>query len=597
MTRQINGPVVSPAPKQQTATAELPHLPSVATTIAGGSDPVQRTEPIPTERIPQAFASLGPTVSAGSAPGPVDPATAAVPSTPPRHIPSIVNSPLGTSPVSPSKVSSLAGMSKVLPSSPLAFGSSQFSSPASPSKPSVFGQLHYHAFTPPGGGASLAPSPLHASPSPAGKNGQSALNMSLAPGYSSFGTPATSQGTGVAPQQEEIKASTELLLGGKFHDPTQTAAEGSSATSLDVNQASNNTSMTLLSGSYDEGNAPPAERIVTPNLYLSDLESYKIQYDGTLPCETNDPDLHDPILAATYVGLWALMKRWVYTSFLHRGVPVPPPGSKGGGVWFSVWGDCVSGLTQLTASSAMLLVQSGVFVNAVRVDPRKMMSAPTKENGPNRRLNVNGKVAIFVSAGLCTQSHIIDVIETTGPVVRCHKFIYMTFHNQDWERWMSFMCLCFGQPHLFANMYGPSIQFGTMLIARNSASSHVTSDPIENWGNPALTSHIPASKNSSAPSTPQTPNMGRPTYSVSKKYALMPDDKIPAYNAVGINFDLPNLDSKLAPWSGDIPKGSFIVVGYTATTFQGNAAGQSGKQEHIGCNILWIVVCGVPKRD
>ncbi|KAJ7684929.1 hypothetical protein DFH06DRAFT_1313304 [Mycena polygramma] len=427
--------------------------------------------------------------------------------------------------------------------------------------------------------------------------------MSLNPPFSSFGTP--SLGTDVTqPDTEDTD-----LLGGHFHDPSQTLAQPSSTT-LDVNYdtdgsavqtGTSDTSMTLLEGNYAKPKSRTAERIVTPGLYLSDLSTYKVYYDGSIPCETNDPDLHDPALARTYNGLWALPKRWVYASFLHHGVPVPPPGSKGGGVWFSVWGKCVEGLTQLTASSAMMLIQCGTFINAVRIDPRKMTSTPTKEGSSNRRLNVDGKVAIFVSAGLCTQSKIMEVIETTGPIVRRHKFLYMTFHNQDWERWMSFMCLCFGQPHLFATLHGPSLQFGTMLIMKNSAAN-TDSAPIEDWGNPLLTSHIPASRNSSAPTTPQTPNRGgRPDYTVSKKYALMPDDRIPAYNAVGLDFDfrvdLPQMASKLPPWLGEVPKGAFIVVGYTATTFQGNASGQSGKQEHIGCNILWVVVCALPKRE
>ncbi|KAJ7462387.1 hypothetical protein B0H11DRAFT_1718136, partial [Mycena galericulata] len=72
---------------------------------------------------------------------------------------------------------------------------------------------------------------------------------------------------------------------------------------------------------------------------------------------------------------------------------------------------------------------------------------------------------------------------------------------------------------------------------------------------------------------------------------------VPVYDATSKNFDflkdLPTMKSVLPVWSGEVPIGSFVVVGYTAVTYSGKA-GDHGYQVHVGCNLLWVVVCGTP---
>jgi hypothetical protein len=36
-------------------------------------------------------------------------------------------------------------------------------------------------------------------------------------------------------------------------------------------------------------------------------------------------------------------------------------------------------------------------------------------------------------------------------------------HNQDWERWAAFVCLCFGRESLYANMTDLAIQISTLM--------------------------------------------------------------------------------------------------------------------------------------
>jgi hypothetical protein len=76
---------------------------------------------------------------------------------------------------------------------------------------------------------------------------------------------------------------------------------------------------------------------------------------------------------------------------------------------------------------------------------------------------------------------------------------------------------------------------------------------------------------------------------------------VPIYDATNLDFDfhvdLPTLKDKLPLWSEvrEIPFGSFVVAGYTVASYSGKA-GEYGPQKHIGCNLLWAVVCATPLK-
>lgn len=74
---------------------------------------------------------------------------------------------------------------------------------------------------------------------------------------------------------------------------------------------------------------------------------------------------------------------------------------------------------------------------------------------------------------------------------------------------------------------------------------------------------------------------------------------MPTFDARGVAFDFNNDIDKLAeilpPFDGEIPTGSFVVAGYTASTFLGQVAAQDKKQLMcVGCNLVWAIVCGTP---
>lgn len=46
----------------------------------------------------------------------------------------------------------------------------------------------------------------------------------------------------------------------------------------------------------------------------------------------------------------------------------------------------------------------------------------------------------------------------------------------------------------------------------------------------------------------------------------------------------------LPPFDGEIPQGSFVVVGYTSSIYKGKAG-----RFNMSCNIQWAILIGTPE--
>ncbi|KAF6755129.1 hypothetical protein DFP72DRAFT_811871 [Ephemerocybe angulata] len=73
---------------------------------------------------------------------------------------------------------------------------------------------------------------------------------------------------------------------------------------------------------------------------------------------------------------------------------------------------------------------------------------------------------------------------------------------------------------------------------------------------------------------------------------------VPVYDARGLdtldfNSVLPKLAESLPLYTdGEIPYGSFIVVGYTMTVYRANSGNWT-----LGNNIKWVIIVGIPEGD
>ena len=75
---------------------------------------------------------------------------------------------------------------------------------------------------------------------------------------------------------------------------------------------------------------------------------------------------------------------------------------------------------------------------------------------------------------------------------------------------------------------------------------------------------------------------------------VLTQDLVPVYDATNADdFDVENdigdLEANLPRWRGEIPYGSFTVVGYTMTAFL-----SSSREWTLGLNIQWAIVVGIP---
>ncbi|KAJ7912586.1 hypothetical protein B0H13DRAFT_2327305 [Mycena leptocephala] len=309
-------------------------------------------------------------------------------------------------------------------------------------------------------------------------------------------------------------------------------------------------------------------------VFLEDLEQYKRHYDGDYPCGVFDIDLQDPLLQDSYKGRPPLPNRTVVPTYNPNQNSVDPD-EKGGRIRFSIWPKSIKECSPLTISEAVTFSHAG-FEN------RK------SEYALNVQTSDGIKVGVCVSAGMCTASHVVDSVKVHGPLQRDHKYINLMMHNQDWERWAAFVCLCFGRESLYANMTDLAIQIST-LMSKAENDQNARSELASNI-HPDIMSPIKKTNGS-------TPGKKRTDYVL--RYALACDDTVPVYDArnkdIDFEEDLPNLDD-LPRWKGEVPIGSFVVVGYTVNTYQSSRVRNGPKEEHVSCNLMWIVVCGIPKN-
>ncbi|KAJ7143168.1 hypothetical protein C8R43DRAFT_891868 [Mycena crocata] len=156
-------------------------------------------------------------------------------------------------------------------------------------------------------------------------------------------------------------------------------------------------------------------------------------------------------------------------------------------------------------------------------------------------------------------------------------------YNQDWERWESFMCTVFGEDFMYTPMSGMALHIAPLGHA-----------PLR-LQKGALPVNFTTRVASSTPTGTMTQVSSRATSNLHFTYSL---HQVPVYDATNRDFnfktDLPGMASNLPLWEGEIPVRSFVVAGYTAASYKGNGGGLPN-QIHVGCNLMWAIVCGTPK--
>ncbi|KAJ7279944.1 hypothetical protein C8J57DRAFT_1301154 [Mycena rebaudengoi] len=243
-------------------------------------------------------------------------------------------------------------------------------------------------------------------------------------------------------------------------------------------------------------------------------------------------------------------------------------GSVGGHMKFSYWGKLSDNIHPVTMYNSMTFVESGIYINPTRISPAR---CSTK------------LVAISIMVGMCMQSYITK--EVAGRYI-------------NWERWQSFHCVVFEEDVLYTPMSSKAIHLGSVLSPYHKTATAPT--PLGTPFDDDMFSPVKSSKAGSSPNKPPRAEYKFSNSPNSVRYSLNFDVDVPAFDARNVQFDfdkdLPSMASVLKPWKGEIPKGSYVVAGYTAATYMGQVAVRNkASLPSIGCNLVWVIVCGTPK--
>ncbi|KAJ7241284.1 hypothetical protein C8J57DRAFT_1527027 [Mycena rebaudengoi] len=309
-----------------------------------------------------------------------------------------------------------------------------------------------------------------------------------------------------------------------------------------------------------------------PQLCLEDLETYKNNFNPKAECGVFDLLLQDEALRELYVGLPPLPSdRWVLATYDPK-QESSEEGTIGGHLSFSYWKDNLQGASPSTIMSIMSFTRSDFYINPSRISPALVVTAPTTSSSINKRMEIDGCVAISLMAGICTESNITAA---------------------DWERWQSFICLVFGYGVLFSPIVCNALHMGSSLSQPLKDERKPNASLSKNKISSFMTSPHKSPKAPSWKSSPKT----NPKSTAPLRYTLGHDEDVPTFDARGIDFDfnvdIPNMATKLKSWTGEIPLQSFIVAGYTASTYITNVARPSlspiqlKMRYHVGFRLDW----------
>ncbi|KAJ7229260.1 hypothetical protein C8J57DRAFT_1387555 [Mycena rebaudengoi] len=365
----------------------------------------------------------------------------------------------------------------------------------------------------------------------------------------------------------DLEAKQALEIADYMHNASTTAAEFTKA--AEVNRMGDINAGRSMKGVVGVKSEP---------VFLSDLETIKIKYDSSALCGVSDPFLQDKALASTYGGLWPLPggKR-LFPAFPKQGDPFNYQ-LTGGRVNFSLWRNIIPTLDLGVAAPAMLFKSAdGGYINPSRCDPSRFSIQPTSADASRYILLVDGRVATCVTAVMSSESVLVEGRAVGKAMPR--KWPTGLMHNQEYERFESFVCLAFGAAIVYGQLSNGGLMFQSRMGPPKGTGS---AKDITGSGLVSLQKGYVA-----------TP--------VVTQNSLGFDDTIPVYDARNrrLNFqtDLPHLNTKdiLPLFQGEIPFGSFVVVGYTVTGWQAVPSINIDKirHPHLGCNIMWAIVVGV----
>ncbi|KAF6741988.1 hypothetical protein DFP72DRAFT_1082846 [Ephemerocybe angulata] len=331
-------------------------------------------------------------------------------------------------------------------------------------------------------------------------------------------------------------------------------------------------------------NAAKANSTTQSSTSASPSKPFDPNADPTIVCrckdlpevdEVNDPALQDPVLADQYVGL----------PNLRRGILTPWTDARGKGfISFSTWAKWIPNMNAANAYNAVNFKQAGRLRNPARVSPLDI--ALKTMTGTIQKYNffcaTNPPVPLVaVSAGWVHKSQLLSP-SLNG--VR-QKFVSIVLHSQEWQRTIGFISTASGFPYLHGQFALNALQ-----ISSRANTNRAPASPDAAPGGEGGAREIPADM-----FVNPEPDNSSTSVGAGDNFSLPNSATIPVYdarNAEALDFEkvLPRLAEELPVYTGgEIPFGSFVLVGYTITIYRAN-----NNNWTLGCNIQWVVIVGIP---
>ncbi|KAJ7035868.1 hypothetical protein C8F04DRAFT_1258509 [Mycena alexandri] len=345
-----------------------------------------------------------------------------------------------------------------------------------------------------------------------------------------------------------------------------------------------NSTVVAADGDFEDAGYSNSEDGEPPStVFLEDLENYKAFYDPDAPCGVSDPDLQDPALSFTYRKLPPLPGGRQLLAVYDPARGADDANVKGGRAKFSSWRRHLKTMLAKNCIGAMLFVEAApAFINLSRVSPLRLSKQASAGASATQRLQVDGQIAVCVSAIFCTDSMIVTAGKIGVKSERTRKWIAGIFHNQDWERFESVVCLVFGEDIMYTQINNKkSVSFLTMISPDSAAGAKDTDAQFSKIAPADMFSPVVST-------TPTKPRAGTSKVSPTKaKTLLAHNDFLPVFDArktvVDFSSDLGQLASVLPVFTGEIPFSSFVVVGYSVSAYSAALSGTTQRVPHMGC--------------
>ncbi|KAJ6522934.1 hypothetical protein DFH09DRAFT_1191008 [Mycena vulgaris] len=337
---------------------------------------------------------------------------------------------------------------------------------------------------------------------------------------------------------------------------------------------------------------PSDDQDQSSTVFLEDIETYRAYFDATAKCGVFDLSIQDKSLRPGYIGLHPLPAfRRILAAYDRNRISGDDTidYTTGGRIQFSSWFRQLPRMIAANSMGAMMFQESEPnFINPSRVSPLRLSTQGSAGSSTTQRLHVNGRIAVCVTPVCVTESHVVVPRKIGLKSDRRRKWISGVPHDQDWERMEALLCLLFHETIMYGQIADKSLSFQTMISPETAKQSDSTPD--------RFTRGVPSSMFSARSPAKNSPGS---SFQASKAKTLLAfDDTIPVYDArktvIDFDADLDRLGHVLPLFIGEVPNGSFAIIGYSVSSYFGNILSKANKVPYIGMNLLWVIVCGVP---